>query len=464
KSPAAQKAREYLQDRKIRQETAKTFQLGLAFDQWDGLIAFFRQKEISLGLMEKAGLIIPRDGKEGYYDRFRDRIMFPILDGQSHCRAFGARALNKEDTAKYINSPETAVYIKGHHLYGFHLAKSAMAQQDCVIIVEGYMDCLMPWQEGVTNIVASCGTALTQEQVRLLRRYTKNVIMLFDADTAGESAMVRSLDMLIEEDMNVKVAQLDRGEDPDSFVRNHGVEAFKERIANAQSVIDFKLRVLKEKWDSRTIEGKAKIAAAILPTINRFPNEIIKTAYLRDLANQLGIQEAALKTELAKVEQAFLRQPVGREGPETLKSASSGWRTVEWNILKLLLSDNELIPTMKQEVDLTDFQDTQVRDIISKIYELFDQGQRFNVANLLNSFSDASAQQMISRLMTDEVRIIGDRGKIQKDLIKRIKQDRLKQKRQQLLEDIRQAEQSEDHRRLEDLKEQFNQLIKGVSI
>ncbi|MBU0468966.1 MAG: DNA primase [Candidatus Omnitrophica bacterium] len=165
KTKMASDARKYLKERNVDFGTVKSFKVGLAVDKWDGLLEYLKNKGVSLVLMEKAGLIIPRDNSRGYYDRFRNRIVFPIFDTRGNCRAFGARALD-DNQAKYLNSPETIVYTKGHHLYGFHFAKDAITQEDAVIIVEGYLDCIMPHQFGVKNIVASLGTALTVEQIR----------------------------------------------------------------------------------------------------------------------------------------------------------------------------------------------------------------------------------------------------------------------------------------------------------
>ena len=180
------RAKDYLLKRGISVETIKAFKLGFASDKWDSLINHLRAKDYNLSLLEKAGLILPRDGG-GYYDRFRNRIIFPIFDIKSRPIAFGARILLKEngDSAKYINSPETPIYTKGRNLYGLNFAKDAIRENDFAVVVEGYLDFIMPYQEGLRNIVASLGTALTLEQARLLKRYTHNVVMVYDPDDAG---------------------------------------------------------------------------------------------------------------------------------------------------------------------------------------------------------------------------------------------------------------------------------------
>ena len=263
-------AREYLKARGVSLETVKKFQLGFAPNEWDALLKYLRSRSIGEELIAKAGLIIAREGKSGHYDRFRNRVIFPIHDIQNRPVAFGARAMADSDGAKYINSPETPVYTKGQHMFGLSLTKAAVGRMDRMIVVEGYMDMIMPFIHGVENIAASLGTALTTDQIRLIRRYTPNVVMLFDTDPAGQSAIVRSLDLLIDEGMNVRVATLAQDEDPDSFIRQEGLEAFNVRLENATSLLDFKFNWLASQFDPATVEGKSRVARELLETIKRY--------------------------------------------------------------------------------------------------------------------------------------------------------------------------------------------------
>ncbi len=409
KSPEASSAREYLKARGIDLDAVRVFQLGFAPKQWDALLTYLKQEGISLGLMEKAGLIIPRESGQGYYDRFRNRIVFPIFDTRAHCRAFGARALESAEGAKYLNSPETVIYTKGHHLYGFHLAKQAIAEEDCVVIVEGYVDCLIPYQAGVRNIVASLGTALTVDQIRLLRRYTPRVVMLFDMDPAGEAAMMRSLDTLIEEGMEVRVATLAEGEDPDSFVRRYGADSLRERVAAAQTLIDYKLDVLTRRHGIQTPDGKAQIAAGMLPTICRFPNELIKAEYLKRLARALDVSEDALAKEYQKVGQAIGTAITAHlHEPPAVNEARA--RAVERGLLKLMIEKEEWIPKVRQDLSIEDFQDTRIRTAITRIFDFFESGKRVDAMNLINSFEDAAVSRMLTGIVTEE-EIAGDREK-----------------------------------------------------
>ena len=457
-SPAARNAQEYLKNRGIDLDAVRVFQLGFALNQWDALLTHLKQEGISLGLMEKAGLIIPRESGQGYYDRFRNRIIFPIFDTRAHCRAFGARALDNAEGAKYLNSPETIIYTKGHHLYGFHLAKQAVAEEDCVVIVEGYVDCLIPYQAGVRNIVASLGTALTVEQIRLLRRYTPHVVMLFDMDPAGEAAMMRSLDTLIEEGMEVRVATLAEGEDPDSFVRRAGVDDFRGRITAAQTVFDYKLDVLTRRHGLQTPGGKAQIAAGMLPTIYRFPNELIKAEHLKQLARALDVSEAALAKEYQKVGQAIATTITAHlhEPPAVNQARAS---VVERGLLKLMIEKEEWIPRVRQELTPEDFQDTRIRVAIARMFDFFESGKKIDTVNLINSFEDAAVSQMLTGIVTEE-EVAGDREKMYQDYINRIKHDQMKMRRQKILQQIREAESAGNFARASELSQQFNQFIK----
>ncbi|MCR4336746.1 MAG: DNA primase [Candidatus Omnitrophica bacterium] len=460
KSESTQKAREYLKARGVTLEIVKKFHLGFSLDAWDTLVQSLRSAGISLGLMEKAGLILPKKSGQGFYDRFRNRVMFPIFDVKNHCVAFGGRAIAKDETAKYINSPETALYTKGEHLYGLTLAKDAIFQKDSVIVVEGYMDFLMPFQSGAENIVASLGTALTTEQIRLLRRYSKNVVMLFDGDPAGEAAMLRSLDLLVEEGMHIRVARLDQGEDPDSFIRKEGLEKFQDHIEKAVDLFDFKFSCLKKEFKDQSIEAKAQIAEQMLVTIGKLTNAIIKSDYLKRLGQNLKVSENDLMAELKRVASA----PGARRFQEPVKEdkrVEALLRPVERDLLKVLLEDNSLVASTRQEADLMDFQNEEVRQVIQKIYELFDAGQEVNVPTLMNFFENRNILKIISSLMVSSEAISGDRQKIHQDCLLRLRTERTKAHRRKILSEMEGAQQRGDQQRLQELMQEFNQLMKG---
>lgn len=458
KSAASKAARQYLLSRGISDETAKVFQLGFAPDQWDGLINFLKGKRVALALLEKAGLIIKREKGDGFYDRFRNRLVFPIFDTREQCRAFGARAL-AESNAKYINSPETVLYTKGHHLYGFHLAKRVINEKDFVVVVEGYMDCIAPWQYGIENIVASLGTALTVEQIRLIRRYTKNITLLFDADEAGISAMNRSFSILLEEGMNVRIAQLERGQDPDSFVRQYGKHALQDVINQAVPMFDYKLGLLIDRYGADSPQSKAKIVSEMLPIVYSIKSDVETAEYRRKLSYRLDIKEEILVAEYKKMS-GEVKPRWERGGADLDVKLTTKIRSVEKDILKLLLHDEQFVMKTKEKALLSDFQDLKMRNVISKVFELFDQGEKINEANLINSLDDQNLQRLVSELMVKEDAPYNDKEKMHDDFMARLKSDRMKDIRKQIMREMREAESSGNQEKMNDLKMKFNQLMK----
>ena len=454
--------REYLKKRGVDLETVKKFQLGFAPNEWDALLKYLRSKGISEELMLKAGLIIAREGKSGCYDRFRNRILFPIVDVQSRPVAFGARAMKDEEGAKYINSPETALYTKGQHMFGLSLTKAAIGRLDQIIVVEGYMDMIMPYIHGVENIAASLGTALTVDQIRLIRRYTKNVVMLFDTDAAGQSAIVRSLDLLIEEEMNVCVAVLTQGDDPDSFIRQQGLEAFNARIENAQSFLDFKFNWLATQHDPMTVGGKSKIAQELLATIARFKSEVAKYELTRKLAQRLNIPEGVLLKQAgqAKGQQGTFQKPqAGIKEPASPKALSASASAGEELLLALFLKDPAWAKAAVEHIGPEDFTDGVSRRIVEVIWVLAHQTDAWTVNDLLLKL-EPSAQSVVTRLISIEEGKLSDPVRIFQDCIGKLREEKQKKARSRLLEEIHQAEALNDTERLDQLKEQFNQMLK----
>lgn len=458
KSETTKTAREYLKSRGLSLESVTKFQLGLALGEWDGLLKFLRLQNFSASFLEKAGLVIAKSQSDGCYDRFRDRVMFPIFNARTEVVAFGARALDQDNPAKYINSPETPLYTKGKYLYGLNWAKDAIGRQDEVIVVEGYMDFITPYVAGVENIVASLGTALTVEQIRLIRRYTKNIVMLFDADPAGQAAMLRSLDLLVEEGMSVKVAALSAGEDPDSFVRKFGAQAFLQCVAEAQSLFDFKIKVLLKKYSSGTIEDNAKIAGQMLATLAKFDNAIVQAEYVKRLAQVLMIAPEDLSLEMKKVKSLGTRFSAD---VVSHKLVGQPVRPVEYSLLRLMLEEKDFIPLSRRDISLADLQNQHVRDIVSKIFELFDNGREPTVTALMSCFEEQGILDMISGIVSSEEFIAGDRQKIYRDCTLRLRQENLKNQRQEILRQMEVARNNDDHKALEELSYAFNQLIKG---
>lgn len=266
-------AKEYLQRRGITQEAAEKFRLGYAGPEWRGLMNYLRQHRISSDDAVKAGLLIAKDGGQSYYDRFRHRLIFPIQDVQDRTIAFGGRALG-ENEVKYINSPETRVFVKNKTIYALNHARKGIADQGSVILVEGYMDALTAHAAGFTNVVATMGTALTPEHVRLLSRYTRSAILAYDADSAGMSAAIRGGPMFEEAEFDVKVAPMPDGEDPDSIIRRGDRAVFAEIIAGAVPIPDYRLKVMAVKHDTKTRDGQMAMLREAIPIVAEVARQV----------------------------------------------------------------------------------------------------------------------------------------------------------------------------------------------
>ena len=297
-APSGQAARAYLRTRGVSEPTRKLFRIGWAPEGWHHLVKAAHAKGIALTQLEAAGLLVR--GTSGFYDRFRNRLLFPILDVRGRVIGFGGRSLDGQEP-KYLNSPETALYQKGHHLFGLAHAKQAISAEKTAIIVEGYFDCIVLVEAGVLPVVSPLGTALTAEQVRVLRRYAERVVLAFDADAAGEEATLRGIDLLVEAGLQVQVAQLPDGVDPDEVIRAEGREKFLQRIARAASIIDVLLARALKRFPVRSAEDTVRAAQFVLPTIARVPDAMLRSEYVRLIAERLHLDEQAVAYELSKV-------------------------------------------------------------------------------------------------------------------------------------------------------------------
>ncbi len=449
-----QRAKSYLIKRGITQETIKSFKLGYALDKWDALINHLRNKNFSLSLIEKAGLIVAKEGG-GYYDRFRNRLIFAIFDIKDRVLGFGARVLDNT-LPKYINSPETFIYTKGKNLYGLNLSKDSIRERDYAVVVEGYLDFIIPYQAGLKNIVASLGTALTPEQARLLKRYTHNVAMVYDPDTAGELATLRSLEIFIEEGMDVKVVTLPKTYDPDLFVREKGIESFKEKILKAQNLFDYKLSILKIRHSVKEIEGKAKIASSMLETINKFKNAVLKSEYIKKLSQELDVKEDALLQEAKKIN---IAKPID-DSQHLNNRKTLNINPTEKLLIKLMLEEKELINKIRQNLEPADFRDERTSKIVSIMFDLLEQGKSIEPNLLINYLSEEDVSQVVCESMFLPEMATQNREKAIDDCIQRIKSEKIKLKRQDLHDQIKIAQKSGDEEKLHRLVEEFHYLIK----
>ncbi len=296
----------YFKERGFTEETIKKFALGFSPDRWDAFTTAALEKGYQLEYLEKTGLTIVKEGEDGgeqkQYDRFRARVMFPIHSMSGRILGFGGRILgNDRKAAKYVNSPESDIYHKSKVLYGIYFAKQAIAREDICYLVEGYTDVIQLFQRGIHNVVASSGTALTPEQIRLVNRLTKNITVLFDGDAAGERASLRGIDLILEQGMNVRVCTFPPGEDPDSFAKNNEIEDIRDYLKeHTRDFIQYKASLLAREAAGDPIK-KAETVRDIVHSISKIPDQIKKEIYLKECAAMMEVSEEVLFNTLAQL-------------------------------------------------------------------------------------------------------------------------------------------------------------------
>ena len=331
-SAAGAEARGYLQRRGVTAEVAEEFGLGYAEPSGQALVKRLQREGLGPAEMEETGLVIRRHDGSGYFDRFRGRLMFPIHSESGKAIAFAGRALAEGDEPKYLNSPETKIYKKSHVLYNLHRAKKQIRNADYSILVEGYMDVIGLHAGGVREAVASCGTALTTEQVRMLRRHSEKVVVNFDPDTAGASAAERSIQILLQEGMRVRVLELEGELDPDEYIRKHGAEVYRARLVSAAGYFYWLADRARGRYDMRSAEGRVEGFRFLLPAIQKIPEKLERAAVAGEIASYLGV-------ETGLVLEQFRRAAAQRRTP--VSAAVEPVAGVEKVLLKALLADGE---------------------------------------------------------------------------------------------------------------------------
>jgi DNA primase len=391
KSKEGAQAREYVAERGINSETVERFQLGYALNTWDGLKGHLTGRRYTEADLVKAGLLVKKEETGSSYDRFRDRLIIPIRDVQGRVVAFGARALNPNDVPKYLNSPQTPLFDKSGTLFGLDLAKKAIRNSDQAVIVEGYMDVVSAHQRGHANVVAGMGTALTETQLKLLKRFTQKFVLALDADTAGDAATLRGINLAHESldrqavpvptaqglirfesklDADIRIATLPPGRDPDDILRETP-ELWPDIVNKALPVIDFYLQVVSAQYDLTTAKGKSSIVREVLPLLREVKERVERHHYVSQLARLVQVDERALLIELD--ESPRPSTPRRRPAPkvETTAEAPSGeqkpvFRLEEYSLAVILgqpqaltVANDELISLDLAPISADDFQRTE---------------------------------------------------------------------------------------------------------
>lgn len=317
--PAGEAGRQYLERRGVDSATSEAYGIGYAPDKWDSLTRHLEQLRVPLDLAEKLGLIKRREGGR-HYDAFRNRLLFVIADMHGRPIGFGGRVLD-DSLPKYINSPESPIYHKSEVLFGLNLSKYAMREKGNGIIVEGYFDHLALYQAGIRNVVATCGTALTTGHIKLLQRYANKVYTLFDGDSAGRKATLRSMELFLDEKLPASVIELPPGDDPDTFLKTQGDGAFAGHLAKAKPIFEFFFSELLGQYDSGTVEGKVGTIEALTPHLMKIVNPIERDLYIKEISRKLGVDPRQMQKKIGRspVSSADLAVPRERVKPRSNK-------------------------------------------------------------------------------------------------------------------------------------------------
>ena len=355
---SGQAARDYLAGRGVSAEAVKLFRLGAAPDLWDDTVNWARSKGHDLALVEQGGLILRREGADGYYDRFRGRLIFPICDEQGRVIGFSGRVLSgDEKTAKYVNSPETPIFTKGKVFFGLDKSKRALLDAQSAIVCEGQLDLIACFMAGVQNIVAPQGTALTADHARILKRYVDEVVLCFDSDNAGQNAAVRSLDSLLASGLSIRVAVVPAPHDPDSFIKQSGGEAFKQLIEHAEGFFDYYLNRLCATNDPTTDKGRLAVLQAMAEAVHKTGNVVMVDTYAQKTALRLGVSPDAMRVEFKKAGRSKNAAPVNAPPdivPPDVEAATEEMprpSSHEFWLLKLALLHEDTVGWLRAHLD-----------------------------------------------------------------------------------------------------------------
>lgn len=426
-SPAAAAARATLARRALSKEILSRFAIGFSPDSWDTLLSEARRHGFEESLLEKAGLVLPSKDGRGFYDRFRGRIMFPIMDVRDEVVGFGARILEGEGP-KYINSPETLVFSKGKHFYGLNFARHKASSEGKLVIVEGYTDVMMAHQHGFEHVVATLGTALTSDHVSLARRFAHTILLVYDGDSAGAKACERSVDILLEEDFDVRVAEMPPGLDPCDALIKLGPGPFAQALENAREIFAYRMEVARKRHNLDSLDGKARFIDDMLISIAPLRNAIKRDLQLRQLAELVKVgssdmgmyAEEALRSRLRELARTAHRTtPPQAEVSATppLSLAKTPAERASRELLEVMLCKPALVPVVESELADSDFQGTEMQAIARGIFRCHKKTGTVKVAELVALLQDEHLSALVAEMSSEEVEAKGNFEKRLRDCV-----------------------------------------------
>jgi len=434
-SSAGTNAQQYLISRKLDNSTINKFGIGFAKDEWNALLAHLRNKGYKDIDIEAAGLIVKRDNGE-YYDRFRGRIMFPIIDVRGNVIGFGGRAMG-DGQPKYLNSPETVVFNKSRNLFALNLAKNSKNSQ--MLIMEGYMDVVAVHQNGIINAVASLGTALTSDQAKMLGRYSKEVVICYDSDNAGQAATERAIEVLREANVKTKILQIEGAKDPDELINIRGVEFFNNLVENAKSALEYKIHRLSAQYKLENVDQKIEFTQRIAEIFAKVENAVEREAYLSKISNDVGISVEAISAEIRRLR--FKDERAAEARAETVAArvaeSNTGERITQKNkavvaaekLLLNLMCEKAIFNLAANKITIKDFSVLLHRQIALYVYDTYKSGKKPDVHEVVSHFEGNPG--VIEILLDDKN--VEDKEKAAIESINIVLEDTFRRKKEKLL-------------------------------
>ena len=436
--PFSKLAQEYVKKRQLNNETIKSFKIGFS-GKFDELYQELKKEGFNEEEILESGLVNKNDNGK-YIDRYRNRLMIPIFDERNRVIAFGGRVLD-DSKPKYINSPENIVYSKGRHLFGLNVAKKDHPKR--LLIVEGYMDAISLHQRGITDVVASLGTALTTSQGWLLRRNCEQVILGFDSDGAGQTAIMRAMEVMQNMGCDMRVLQMTGAKDPDEYVLKYGSARFKKLLDDAISLIEFKIKVLQKDLNLENASDKIKFLNEIAKLISKIENTMEREIYIEKIAKGYNISKEAIYAEVNKIQYSNRKSSkvLEKERPIVSKINNEKHDSISEEIIKrentiiwLLINSADTYKTIKENIKLDDFKNEENKEILKEIYNALENGNT-NINSVLDHIDSEQIQSHLTEIMADDYGITDNKKAID-DLLKKYELERLQNKRDSLIEEL----------------------------
>lgn len=452
------RAYEYLKKRNVDDTIILKFGIGYSIESYNFIYNNLKNKGFNDEILLKAGLIIK--GQKGYYDRFRNRIMFPVIDIKGRIIGFGGRVLD-DSKPKYLNSPETPVFKKGTNLYGLNIAAKQTSIEN-IIIVEGYMDCISLHQYGINNAVASLGTSLTAEQAKLLKRYSKDIFICYDADTAGQAATLRGLQILESAGCDVKIIEIPKGKDPDEFVKNYGAEEFKNLMKNALPVLEYRIQKAKNGKDLKDIKQKSLFINEVANILSEVDNAIDVQLFAAKVFDETGIAVESILEQIKKLKNKKSNNENNKNNRRdnivngNIYNAEPAYKKAEKLILNLCLKDSELFRFISKRIKPDEFITDEYKISAEYIFEKCSKEEKIDANELLLKFENNDDISNISSIFI-EYEFNEDLFKLSEDLIKTIRRYKIESMINDLNADIKKYEEAND---IEKSAALFQELIK----